>query len=189
LDGGYGLSTETTLEETKAKQLMKLRNYKLSEREELKDFTRFIAKMTKKGKKNIIWVMRSRETVGVRFINRLIKDMETFEAEKGMIISSGQYSYAAKAKAKKNGIELIPRDFPYFNIFKHKKVPKHEILSSEERKEVLSKFRVPPHQLPWIRETDPAAIAIGAIPGDIIKIIRDSPTAGKYFAYRYVIED
>ncbi len=84
---------------------------------------------------------------------------------------------------------MIPKTFPHFNIFKHILVPKHEILIGEERDEVLNKYRVKPHQLPWIKHTDPAAIAIGAVPGDIVKISRKSATAGKYTSYRFVIEE
>ena len=121
-------------------------------------------------------------------MHQMMKDLEAADAKKGIIVSGGAYSYAAKTKSRKNGIELVPRDFPYFNIFKHILVPKHEILKSEEKEEVLAKYRVQPHQLPWIKKRDPAIIAIGAVPGDVVRIIRDSPTAGKYTAYRYVVE-
>ncbi|MDH5391508.1 MAG: DNA-directed RNA polymerase subunit H, partial [Candidatus Bathyarchaeota archaeon] len=42
----------------------------------------------------------------------------------------------------------MPRNFPSFNIFKHKLVPKHEILPPEEAKELLEKYRVKLYQLP-----------------------------------------
>ncbi|MFQ6080926.1 MAG: DNA-directed RNA polymerase subunit H [Candidatus Bathyarchaeia archaeon] len=78
--------------------------------------------------------------------------------------------------------------FPAFNLFQHTLVPKHEILTPKEREKLLMEYRVRPYQLPQIRSSDPAAKAIGARPGDIVRIIRDSPTAGKYVSYRYVIE-
>ncbi|MEM2935635.1 MAG: DNA-directed RNA polymerase subunit H [Candidatus Bathyarchaeia archaeon] len=78
--------------------------------------------------------------------------------------------------------------FPSFDIFEHALVPLHEVLTEEERKAVLAQYRVQPHQLPWILVSDPAVKAIGGKPGDIVKITRDSPTAGKYISYRYVIE-
>lgn len=92
-------------------------------------------------------------------------------------------------EVKATGIELIPMIFPAFNIFKHTLVPKHEILTSEEKEELLTKFGIQPYQLPRIRASDPGAIAIGAGPGDIVRIIRESPTAGEYTGYRYVVED
>ncbi|MEM2272751.1 MAG: DNA-directed RNA polymerase subunit H [Candidatus Bathyarchaeia archaeon] len=82
----------------------------------------------------------------------------------------------------------MPQDFPSFNIFKHYLVPRHEILSPEERQALLEKYRVEPYKLPRIKASDPAIRLIGAKPGDIVKIIRRSPTAGESVYYRYVVE-
>ncbi len=72
-------------------------------------------------------------------------------------------------------------------ILKHELVPKHEIASPEEVAEILRKYGIKPEQLPWIRASDPVVRAIGAKPGDIIKIVRKSPTAGEVVVYRYVV--
>ncbi len=69
----------------------------------------------------------------------------------------------------------------------HILVPKHEVLSKEEAEEVLRTLGVKPEQLPKIREDDPIAKEIGAKVGDIVRIIRESPTAGRSIAYRLVI--
>ncbi len=69
----------------------------------------------------------------------------------------------------------------------HILVPKHEVLSKEEAEEVLKTLGVKPEQLPKIRADDPIAKEIGAKVGDIVRIIRESPTAGKSIAYRLVI--
>jgi len=42
--------------------------------------------------------------------------------------------------------------------------------------------------LPFIKSSDPEARNIKSKPGDIIKIIRKSSSAGTAIAYRYVIE-
>jgi DNA-directed RNA polymerase subunit H len=75
-----------------------------------------------------------------------------------------------------------------FSVFEHELVPKHIVLSKEEAEEVLKKYHVKPYQLPYIKKNDPAIKEIGAKPGDIVKIIRKSPTAGEAVAYRYVVE-
>jgi DNA-directed RNA polymerase subunit H len=74
-----------------------------------------------------------------------------------------------------------------FNVLDHELVPKHEVLSPSEAVEVLRRLGATPEKLPWIRASDPAARAVGAKPGDIIKITRKSPTAGTSIAYRFVI--
>jgi DNA-directed RNA polymerase subunit H len=75
------------------------------------------------------------------------------------------------------------------DITKHRLVPKHEILSPDEAKKVLETYGVEPHQLPLLLSSDPVAKAIGAKPGDIVKITRKSPTAGEIVVYRYVVEE
>ena len=42
--------------------------------------------------------------------------------------------------------------------------------------------------LPRILSTDPASVSIGAKPGQVIKILRKSPTAKYTVAYRLVVE-
>ena len=70
----------------------------------------------------------------------------------------------------------------------HVLVPEHLLLTQEEAKAVLEKYRVKPSQLLFIKSSDPAIRSTKAKPGDIIKIVRKSPTAGEAIAYRYVIE-
>lgn len=75
-----------------------------------------------------------------------------------------------------------------FDVKEHVLVPKHEVISQGEAREVLEKYKIAPHQLPLIKASDPAAKSVGAKPGDIVKITRRSPTAGKAIAYRCVVE-
>jgi DNA-directed RNA polymerase subunit H len=70
----------------------------------------------------------------------------------------------------------------------HELVPEHILLTEEEAKKVLEKYRISRAQLPKIKVSDPAAVEIGAKVGDIIKIIRKSPTAGEAVAFRLTIE-
>jgi DNA-directed RNA polymerase subunit H len=69
----------------------------------------------------------------------------------------------------------------------HILVPKHEVLSKEEAEELLKTLNIQKEQLPKIKVDDPIAKEIGAKIGDIVRIARDSPTAGKSIAYRLVI--
>jgi len=168
---------------------MGLRGYKLVRKKRHKEVSSFLVK-TEKGKKLLIFCWPTQGTVGVQIINQVRKIMkdEKMDKDKGIIVTSGRFTQAAKTHARRRGIELIPRLFPSFNIFEHVLVPKHEIVSAEEREKVLTEYRVQPYQLPRLKASDPAAKAIDAKPGDVVRITRDSPTAGKYISYRYVVE-
>ena len=52
----------------------------------------------------------------------------------------------------------------------------------------MKEYDVRPDQLPRILANDPAVISAGAKPGQIVKIIRKSPTAKYATAYRLVVE-
>lgn len=71
------------------------------------------------------------------------------------------------------------------DIRKAKLVPKHEICSAEEIKE-LEKFYVSIDEMPIILQSDPLAIWIDAVPGDVVKIHRVSESTGESLYYRRV---
>lgn len=75
------------------------------------------------------------------------------------------------------------------NILEHIFVPKHEILTAAEKKELLKRYNIRKEGLPKIRADDVVVVKMDAKPGDILRIIRDSPTAGKTLYYRLVVEE
>lgn len=75
-----------------------------------------------------------------------------------------------------------------FNVLEHQHVPRHEILPEEEAAEIMERFSIRPEQLPRLSVVDPCALAIGARPGDLIKITRDSLVSGEAVAYRLCVE-
>lgn len=66
-------------------------------------------------------------------------------------------------------------------------VPKHEILSPEDAERILEFYGVTPEEFPKITQDDPGLVRLTVNAGDIIRITRNSPTAGKTFYYRVVI--
>ncbi|MDO5851390.1 MAG: DNA-directed RNA polymerase subunit H [Methanobacteriaceae archaeon] len=74
------------------------------------------------------------------------------------------------------------------DILKHHFVPEHTILSEEEVSKVLKEADVRLDQLPKILPDDPVVKAIGAEEGDVIKLNRESRTAGEFISYRIVRE-
>ena len=179
---------EESLEERKADVLIKLRGYKLIKKTKQKDAVSYIVQIPKEKQKALLWCVPEEATVGITSINRLQKAMKDANVDKGIMITSGRYTHAVKQSAKKKNIELLPRTFPVFDIFEHKLVPKHEILTEKEKQELLAKHKVQPYQLPQIKSSDPAVKAIDAKPGDVLRVIRKSATAGIHIAYRYVVE-
>jgi DNA-directed RNA polymerase subunit H len=75
-----------------------------------------------------------------------------------------------------------------FNVLEHELVPDHILLTEEETQELLKKYNITRGQLPKIKTSDVVVKQIDAKPGDVLKIIRKSLTAGKAVAYRLVIE-
>jgi DNA-directed RNA polymerase subunit H len=177
-----------SLEERKAEVLIKLRGYKLIKKQKHEDAIGYIIEIPKEKQKALVWCVPGETTVGINSINRLGKAMKDADVERGIIVTDGRYTHAVKQGAKKKKIELLPKTFPAFDIFQHKLVPKQEILTEEEKTELLTKFKVQPYQLPQISSVDPTVKAIGARPGDVLRVIRRSPTAGEHIAYRYVVE-
>jgi len=175
----------------KIRIFMKLRGYRLKEKKEKEDTIDILASRVKTKEK--VWLrcivaskLKSGRT-GVRQVRKMKKILEETGIDKPILIGSN-FTYAARKEARRYRIELISTDsLPSFDIFEHELVPKHEILTKEEVEELLKKYRIKPYQIPRIKASDPAAKMIGAKPGDIIKIIRKSPTAGRSVAYRYVI--
>ncbi len=69
----------------------------------------------------------------------------------------------------------------------HVMVPTHEILDEDQTEEFLKTLGIDKEQLPKIRADDPVIKEIGAKIGNVVRIIRESPTAGKSVVYRLVV--
>ena len=177
-----------TVEERKAEVLIKLRKYKLLEKEKFEGAFGYTIDIPEDKEKAIIWCILDQATVGIVAMNLLYKVMKEKEIDRAIVITEGRYTHAVKQGAKKKKVELLLKSFPVFDIFEHALVPRHEILSEKERAALLEQYKIKPYQMPQISSTDPAVKAIGAKPGDVLRIIRKSSTAGEHIAFRYVVE-
>ncbi len=177
-----------TVEERKAEVLIKLRKYKLLEKEKFEGAFGYTIEIPDDKENAIIWCILEQATVGIVAMNQLYKVMKEKELDRAIVITEVRYTHAVKQGAKKKKVELLLKSFPVFDIFEHALVPRHEILSEKEKNQLLTGYKVKPYQMPQIGSTDPAVKAIGAKPGDVLRIIRKSSTAGEHIAYRYVVE-
>jgi len=76
------------------------------------------------------------------------------------------------------------------DIANHELVPKHIILSQQEKEETMKHYGIRKlGQFPKISNSDPAVKLLKAKPGDLIKIIRKSDTAKESIYYRVVVEE
>lgn len=72
------------------------------------------------------------------------------------------------------------------NPLDHFLVPPHTLVPKDQHEALMkSLYITQKSQFPFIRyHEDPITRVIGAVPGDIIKITRPSPTSGEYIVYR-----
>lgn len=77
------------------------------------------------------------------------------------------------------------------DITAHRMSMPHRIMKEDERTALFKTYNIvkPEEQLPWIDSQDAQIKWIGAIPGDIIEVIRHSDVAGSQAYYRYCVAD
>ena len=73
-----------------------------------------------------------------------------------------------------------------FKVDKHILTPKHSKLGEREKAQLLERYHVTSKELPKILKTDSAIKEFDAKIGDVIKITRNSPTAGESIFYRVI---
>ena len=75
-----------------------------------------------------------------------------------------------------------------FDVNKHILVPKHAKMSEAEKEKLLQKYLIEARSLPKIFKSDSALAKLTVKEGDVIKIERESKTAGVTTYYRVVVD-
>ena len=73
------------------------------------------------------------------------------------------------------------------DIAKHALVPKHTLVSEAEKKRITDNLKLSGKELPRIFKNDPAIAGLKTKEGDVIKVVRQSLTAGESIFYRRVV--
>lgn len=75
-----------------------------------------------------------------------------------------------------------------FKLDNHTLIPKHTKISEKEKEKLLKSYNISLRELPKIFKTDASIQKLNAKSGDIIKIIRYSPTSKESVYYRVVVD-
>lgn len=131
------------------------------------------------------------DNMGVAQVKDFIHTVVGQHARVGILVTRVPLTPAARKfiAAAENYAQLecfIEEDL-LVNITHHELVPRHVLLSKEEKTALLKRYRLKETQLPRILQKDPVARYLGLRRGHVVKIIRNSETAGRYASYRMCV--
>eukprot|EP00580_Thalassiosira_gravida_P000075 CAMPEP_0201610316 /NCGR_PEP_ID=MMETSP0492-20130828/16538_1 /ASSEMBLY_ACC=CAM_ASM_000837 /TAXON_ID=420259 /ORGANISM="Thalassiosira gravida, Strain GMp14c1" /LENGTH=225 /DNA_ID=CAMNT_0048076109 /DNA_START=77 /DNA_END=754 /DNA_ORIENTATION=+ len=128
------------------------------------------------------------EKVGVKPIKILTDRMKDESVSNAILVLRGDITPFAKQAVLEMSdsfrIEHFKEAELLVDITDHKLVPEHQVLSQNEKQELLKRYRLRETQLPRIQPNDPVSRYYGMKRGMVVKIIRPSETAGRYVTYR-----
>jgi DNA-directed RNA polymerase I, II, and III subunit RPABC1 len=130
-------------------------------------------------------------SIGVQQMKKFVTFCNEHSHKSGIMVTNSAIS--AQARRIINGardyayIEVFLEEDLLVNITRHELVPKHILLSREEKAALLKRYHLKETQLPRILSKDPIARYLGLKRGNVVKIIRDSETAGRYASYRLCV--
>ncbi|KAG0135857.1 RNA polymerase [Tuber indicum] len=135
-----------------------------------------------------LWVEFSAESnIGIKHMRAFAHTINSENFHTGIFICSSHPTPAAMKivpTVLPSVIEVFLESDLLVNITKHELVPRHILLSREEKKKLLERYRLKESQLPRIQGADPVARYYGLKRGHVVKIVRKSETSGRYASYR-----
>ena len=128
--------------------------------------------------------------IGIKAIRTYCQRMQEENITRAIMVVQQGMTPAAKqslvAMAPKYLLEYFLESELAINITEHELVPEHVVLTPEEKRELLGRYKLKENQLMRIQTGDPVARYFGLKRGQVVKIIRPSQTAGRYISYRVV---
>jgi DNA-directed RNA polymerase I, II, and III subunit RPABC1 len=117
--------------------------------------------------------------------------MQEEHVRRAILIVNGKFSTLAKQALAELAPQLLIEHFRdeevMVDITQHELVPEHQLLTEEEKRTLLARYKLRESQLPRIQAGDAVARFYGMQRGQVVKIIRPSETAGRYVTYRIVV--
>lgn len=129
--------------------------------------------------------------VGVKTIKTYCQRMQEENIHRAIIVVQHGMTPTAKQSlgdmAPKYILEQYLEAELLINITEHMLVPEHIVMTPDEKKELLDRYKLKESQLPRIQQSDPVSRYFGIKRGQVVKIVRPSETAGRYVTYRLVV--
>lgn len=126
--------------------------------------------------------------ISLKGIKLIFDEMQRMNIKKLILIADGIGHSAQKLiDESEYEIDFFKTKELMFNVTQHVLVPKHRILTLEEKNEFLKNRKLKENELPQIMKNDPVAKYYGARKGDVFEIQRISETAGISLYYRIVV--
>ncbi|XP_065917625.1 DNA-directed RNA polymerases I, II, and III subunit RPABC1-like [Dysidea avara] len=128
--------------------------------------------------------------VGIKTIKQYCQRMQEENISRAIIVVQQGMTPSAKMALVEMAPKYILEQFMeaelMINITEHELVPEHVVMTTEEKNDLLARYKLKEHQLPRIQQSDPVARYFGLKRGQVVKIVRPSETAGRYITYRLV---
>ena len=147
--------------------------------------------------------------IGIKIIKTYCTRMQEENITRAIIVVQQGMTPSAKQSlvdmAPKYILEQFLESELLINITEHELVPEHVVMTTDEKQELLTRYKLKENQLMRIQAGDPVARYFGLKRGtvrcllrqcmdnintdlfQVVKIIRSSETAGRYISYRLVV--
>jgi len=141
---------------------------------------------------DIIVIFVEEAKVGINTVKNIEKTFEETQTSHAIVIYNASITAFAKQstlvlEAKGRILEFFKYDELTYNVTKHKLVPKHIIISNNEKKTLLNHYKINENQLASILKKDPVVRYYNAKPGNVFKIVGHSDVTQRSITYRVVV--
>lgn len=136
---------------------------------------------------NLIIINILSDKLGIQQVKVIQTYLDNYKRDTNIIMYNDTITTFAKSALDEiQNIELFSHKELSYNVTHHSFVPKHILVSEEEKQQILTRFKVSVKKMPVIQISDPVCRYYNAKEGQMFKIIRKSNTTGESLYYRIV---